>query len=113
MKKQGIPEDTAAVSLIIQVWNQNAVFLMKLKSILQQIAQRELKFCSTFQRFAEMAPKARFQELKNKVYRFHCFFLGAIQDKGKHNDGIRQRDFVCEHKSYDKYPVKKAYVSLP
>ena len=48
----------------------------------------------------------RFQELKNKDYCFQCLFPGASQDKGKH-DGLCQIDFVCKHKSHDKYPIKK------
>ena len=60
-----------------------------------------------FQKFVEMAPKDRFQELKSKGYCFQCLFPGASQDKGKHHDGMLQRDFVCKHKSHDKYPLKK------
>ena len=59
------------------------------------------------QKFVEMAPKDRFQELKNKGCCFQCLFPGASQDKGKHHDGMCQRDFVCKHKSHDKYPIKK------
>ena len=54
-----------------------------------------------------MAAKDRFQKLKNKGYYFQCLFLGASQDKGKHCDGMFQRDSVCKHKSHDKYPIKK------
>ena len=54
-----------------------------------------------------MAPKHRFQKLKNKAYCFECLFPGASQDKGKHHDGMCQRDFACKHKSHDKYPIKK------
>ena len=51
-----------------------------------------------------MAPKDRFEELKNKGY---YLFLGASKDKGKHHDKICQRSFVCKHKPHDKYPIKK------
>ena len=47
------------------------------------------------QKFLEMAPKDRFQELKNNCYCFQYLFPGASQDKGKHHDGICQWDFVC------------------
>ena len=50
------------------------------------------------QKFAEMAPKDRFQELKNKGYCFQCLFPGASEDKGKYHDGMCQLDFVCKHK---------------
>ena len=43
-----------------------------------------------------MAPKDRCQELKNKGYCFQCLFPRMCQ-----------RDFVCKHKSHDKYPIKK------
>ena len=59
------------------------------------------------QKFVEMAPKDRFQELKNKGYCFQCLFPGAPQDKGKHHDGMCKKDFVYKHKSHDKYSIKK------
>ena len=54
-----------------------------------------------------MAPKVRFQEQKNKDYCFRCLFPGVSQDKGKHHNGMRQRNFVCQRISQDKYPIKK------
>ena len=60
-----------------------------------------------YQEFVEMAPKDRCQELKNNGYCFQCLFPRGSQDKGKHFDRVCQRDFVCKHKSHDKYPIKK------
>ena len=57
--------------------------------------------------FAEMNPKERLQESRSKGYYFQCLFPGALKNKGKHNEGMCQRDFVCKHKSHDKYPIKK------
>lgn len=37
VKKEGILEDTKAISLATQVWNKKAAIVMKLKSILQQM----------------------------------------------------------------------------
>lgn len=37
VKKEDILENEIAILLIVQVWNQNAAYLMKLKSILQQM----------------------------------------------------------------------------
>ena len=54
-----------------------------------------------------MAPKDRFQKLKNKGYCFQCLFPGASQDKGKHHVGMCQRDFVYKHKSHDKCLIKE------
>ena len=54
-----------------------------------------------------MAPKDRFQELKNEGYCFQCLFSGISQDKGKHSGAMCQRNFVCQHKLHDKYPIKK------
>ena len=59
------------------------------------------------QKYVEMAPKDRFQELKNKSYCFKCLFPGKSQDKEKHDDGMCQRDFMCKHKSHDRYPINK------
>ena len=42
--------------------------------------------------------KLKNKELKNKGYCFQCLFSGALQDKGKHHDGMCQKDFVCKHK---------------
>ena len=55
---------------------------------------KETKIAQNFgcQKFAQMAPKERFQELKNKE---------------KHCDGECRRHFVCQRKSHDKYPIKK------
>ena len=70
---------------------------------------KETKIVQYFacQKFVEMAPKDRFQELKNKGYCFQCLFPGAPQDKGKHHDGMCKKDFVHKHKSHDKYSIKK------
>ena len=53
-----------------------------------------------------MAPKDKFQELKNKGYCFQCLFPGASQDKGKHHMEC-VKETLCECKSHDKYPIKK------
>ena len=37
VKKDDILETEIAILLIVQVWNQNAAYLMKLKRILQQM----------------------------------------------------------------------------
>ena len=58
------------------------------------------------QEFVEMAPKDRFQELENKGYCFQCLFPEASQNKEKQHDGICQRDFMCKHKSHDKYSIQ-------
>ena len=58
MKKKGMLEEITAISLAHQVWNQSVVFetqvwnlstvfVKKLKSILQQMDQKEQKLCST------------------------------------------------------------------
>ena len=59
------------------------------------------------QKFVEMAPKDRFQELKNKGHCFQCLFPEASLDEAKHCEGICQKDFLCKCKSHDKYSIKK------
>ena len=59
------------------------------------------------QKYVEMAPKDRFQELKNKGYCFKYLFSGVSQDKEKHHDGMCQEDFMCKHKSHDRYPINQ------
>ena len=62
--------------------------------------------CSTF--LSEICRNdSQRQGFKNKGYCFQCLFPRASQDKGKHRDGMSQRDFVCKDKSHDKYPIKK------
>ena len=84
-------------------------FVKRLRSILQKNGPKETKIVQYFacQKFVEMAPKDRFQELKNKGYCFQCLFPGAPQDKGKHHDGMCKKDVVHKHKSHDKYSIKK------
>ena len=59
------------------------------------------------QKFVELAPKDRFQELENKGYCFQSLFPGASQNKEKQHDGICRRDFMCKYKSHDKYSIQK------
>ena len=47
MKKKGMLEDITDISLVTQVWNESVVFLKKLRSILQQMDQKNKKLCST------------------------------------------------------------------
>ena len=79
MKKKGMLEDITDISLVTQVWNESVVFFKKLRSILQQMDQKEQKIVQylTCLKFVEMAPKDRFQELKNKGYCVQCLFPGA------------------------------------
>ena len=58
-------------------------------------------------KFAEMSPNERFKELRKKGYCFQCLFPGADVNKGKHNDGMCQRDFICKHQSHDRFPRGK------
>ena len=55
----------------------------------------------------EMSPNERFKELRSRGYCFQCLFPGAGENKGKHNNGMCQRDFICKHKSHDRFPRKK------
>ena len=59
------------------------------------------------QKFAEMTPNERFIGLKRKGYCIQCLFPGALQDRGRHEEGKCQRDFACKHASHDHYPVRK------
>ena len=58
-------------------------------------------------KFEEMSPNERFKELRSRGYCFQCLFPGAGENKGKHNNGMCQRDFICKHKSHDRFPRKK------
>ena len=54
-----------------------------------------------------MTPKDRFTLIKNKGLCIQCLYPGARQDQGKHKEGKCQREFICQHPSHQKYPVKK------
>ena len=54
-----------------------------------------------------MSPNERFKELRRRGYCFQCLLPGAGENKGKHNNGMCQRDFICKHKSHDRFPRKK------
>ena len=65
---------------------------MKIEEVEEHIATngpRRTKIVQYFacQKFVEMAPKDRFQELKNKGYCLQCLFSGVSKEKGKHHDG--------------------------
>ena len=60
--------------------------------------------CETF---AKMTPLDRFKILRKKNLCFQCLFPGAEISTGRHQEGRCQRDFVCQHESHDRYPVKK------
>ena len=87
-RNKGVLKDITAISLVTQVWNQGIVFVKRLRRILRQMDQKGTKIMQYFacQKFVEMAPKDRFQELKNKGYCFQRLFPGTSQDKGKHHD---------------------------
>ena len=61
----------------------------------------------TCEKFTQMAPQARFQELQRKKLCFQCLYPGANSTSGKHQEGHCQRDFTCQHESHNKYPKRK------
>ena len=67
----------------------------------------------TCEKFTQMAPQARFQELQREKLCFQCLYPGANSTSGKHQEGHCQRDFTCQHGSHNKYPKKKTCISLP
>ena len=99
-------EDIRAVSLATHVWNQ-CCFCEEAEEHIETNGPKGTKIVQYFpsQKFVEVSVKDRLQELK--YYCFECLFPRASQDKGKHQDGICQRDFMCKHKSHDKCSVKK------
>ena len=76
---------------------------------LQQLVEKIVQY---FSEICRDGSQGQISGIKKQSLPLSVFVSRAFQGKGKHNDGIRQRDFVCEHKSYDKYLIKKTYVSL-
>ena len=64
-------EDMTAISLVTQVWNQSC-FCEEAQEHFAANGPKRVEIVQYFacQKFVEMAPKDRFQELKNKGY---CF----------------------------------------
>ena len=59
------------------------------------------------EKFTQMTPQARFQELQRKKLCFQCLYPGASSNSGKHKEGHCQRDFTCQHESHNKYSKGK------
>ena len=64
------------------------------------------------QKFAEMAPKERFHDMKKTGYCFQLLFPGALQDKGEYNSEMYQRDFLRQCISQPQESNKEAFFSL-
>ena len=58
-------------------------------------------------KFVEMNPLERYKELRKLGLCYQCLFPGAIQNKGKHANGMCQIDFTCQHPSHDRYSMKR------
>ena len=59
------------------------------------------------QRFVQMSPAERFNELKSKGLCTQCLYPGGRQDYGKHKEGQCQRDFFCKQTLHADYTTKK------
>ena len=58
-------------------------------------------------KFVEMNPLERYKELRRLGLCYQCLYPGAIQNKGKHANGMCQIDFTCQHPSHDRYSMKR------
>ena len=58
-------------------------------------------------KFVQMTPLDRFKVLRKKGYCYMCLYPGALQNSGKHKNGLCQSDFTCKHPSHDPYDRKK------
>lgn len=63
-------------------------------------------------KFAELNPNERYLMVKRKGFCVQCLFPGAAQDKGKHQEGKCQRDFICPHPSHEQYYCKETCPSM-
>ena len=59
------------------------------------------------QKFVEMTPAQRYQELRSKELCFQCLYPGANQGYGTHTNGSCQKEYTCKHPSHEKHPLKK------
>ena len=82
MKNKGMLEDIIAISLVTQIWNWSFVLVKKLRSIQGANGLKGTKIVQYFacQKFVEMDPKDRSQELKFRGYCFHWLIPGASKD---------------------------------
>ena len=58
-------------------------------------------------KFVESSCSQRLNTIFTKGFCIQCLFPGASVAQGKHKEGNCQRDFICQHPSHAKYPVKK------
>ena len=59
------------------------------------------------EKFVEMNPLERFNNLRKLGFCYQCLFPGAVQNTGNHANGKCQRDFSCKHPSHDRYDMRK------
>ena len=59
------------------------------------------------EKFAQMNPYQRYQELRKKGLCYMCLYPGALQNEGRHGTGNCHNEFCCKHPSHDKYDRKK------
>ena len=59
------------------------------------------------EKFVQMNPHQRLQELRKKGLCYMCLYPGALQNEGKHSTGSCHDEFCCKHSSHDKQNRKK------
>ena len=59
------------------------------------------------EKFVQMTPLDRFNELRRKGLCYMCLYPGALHHLGNHANGSCQSEFTCRHSSHNSYKKKK------
>ena len=94
--------------LLIKLLRRNAIFVMKLMIILQQLVQEEQKLfsISPARSLLKWHQRKGFKSSEEKDIVFNVYPLEHHRAQAN-SDGKCQREFICKNVSHDKYPTKK------
>ena len=116
LRRKGIPNRTQMAGklvrmvhiLLIKLLRRNAIFVMKLMIILQQLVQEEQKLfsISPARSLLKWHQRKGLKSSEEKDIVFNVYPLEHHRAQAN-SDGKCQREFICKNVSHDKYPTKK------
>ena len=114
--RKGIPNRTQMAGkvvrmvhiLLIKVLRRNAIFVMKLMIILQEVVQEEQKLfsISPARNLLKWHQRKGFKSSEENDNTFNVYSLEHHRAQ-ENSDGKCQRDFICKNVSHDKYSAKR------
>eukprot|EP00794_Sanderia_malayensis_P006911 gene6911-biopygen5645 len=91
------------------IQDQTICFICGKDDHVQTRGPRGMKLIQYFscKTFVDMTPAERLNTLKSKSLCFQCLFPGARANQEKHQEGLCQRDFICQNVDHQGFPMKK------